>query len=748
MISLTESYANSFERHRPRVLLFVILVTVLGGIAAWNLEFDDVPRDIFRSEDEGYARLMQTMQEFGSDDVDALVVLEADDWFTPERAGLLRELLAGVAEVEGVSSVFSPLQIPFFDGGLLPRSMMPAEDASADDWARAKQAALEHPLIGNQLLSLDGRTMIAVAKLDDDATAVREIRPTIEQLQDLLGAASEGGDVRARLSGIPTIRVEIYDVIKRENVRLFLLAGLFGATVAFVLLRRPGAIVPALAAAMLGSLWGVGAVQFWGGKIDILKTAMPSIVLVIGLTDGVHLVMDMRHGRAEGLDRVRAAGEAIRHLGPACFLTSVTTAIGFASLVVGEISIVKGFGIATATAVGFTFVAVLTTTPLFSSYSRHMGSPGVGITGAVSRLLRGVAEFVLDHTLKVSAVGVIGTGALLWLALQIEPDNRLTEASPRDRESLQALHDVDEAFGGSVFAGVVVEWDESLEPDSPEVLAAMDAVADAMRAAPHFSAPISLADLVRSLPGASASALSVVPDELVRFFVRPDLRKGLVRSRMPDVASAQEALAAERLEASLADIAEEHPRMRFALTGTTLVARDTVDTMIEQLARGLGLAAIVIFLVLALELRSLRLGLCSLVPNAFPIVFSAAFLHVSGHTLQVSTVVSFSVLLGIAVDDTVHLLVRYRRELAVDHDPRAAMARTIERVGAALFVTTSILLVGFGSLFLSEIPINIVTGKVCCIGFAAALVGDLLFLPALVVLLDERRLRARGTRAT
>src|SRR5207247_571083 len=136
---------------------------------------------------------------------------------------------------------------------------------------------------------------------------------------------------------------------------------------------------------------------------------------------------------------------------------------------------------------------------------------------------------------------------------------------------------------------------------------------------------------------------------------------------------------------------------------TVLVAR-SINQILADLRNSLALDAIVIFTALAFAFRSLRLGLASVVPNIFPLLAAGACLVWIGHPLDYASAVVFSVCLGIAVDDTIHFITRFRRELAIDGQVRPAMERTYTAVGSVALSTTAIFLVGFGSLIFSEIP--------------------------------------------
>lgn len=741
---MSELWSRLIARH-PRVLS--ALIAALSALAAWaalGLEFDDVARGIFRTKDAEFERLEQLFVEFGSDDLDCLLLLEltdaapaGTDWFTREHAQSLRSFTAALEAVPRLGEVLALDRVPLFDGGLVPRTLLPGAQAEEPERQRARELAAAHPLVAGQLLSEDARATLVVARLAEGTDSVSDVRPIVSAVHAELEALEARAPVRARLTGIPPIRVEIFDVVQQDNLRQITLSAVLGTIVSLLLLRNLRALLATSGPAILGALWSLACVRVVDGDLDILNVILPPVVMVIGLTDAMHLVMRMRELRAEGRTRVEAAAESVRVLGLPCLLTSLTTAVGFGSLCVSRLDIIAEFGLTAAASVGLTFVAVLSLSPLVGRWAKDLGRADLGPAAWGGRWATRVADRAIDHAGWVSAFGVLLLLACSLLATRLNPDNRLTEATPRDRATFQALQVIDRDFGGSAFVGVLVEWEGERSPDDPELLRLLGEVRARIAATPPFAGALALDSMLELLPVPAPARLGLlrsVAPEMVERFVRADRGRALVRARMPDLSSVDAEVAADRLEAELDELAASYPDFRLGLTGTTIVARRNIDAMILDLALGLAAAAGIIVVVIAVALRSWRLGLLSILPNAFPLACVAAVLVLSGQRLQVVSAVSFTILLAVAVDDTIHVLSAFQRARARGDSPPEAARRASAEVSAAIVVTTLILVVGFSVLFVSEVPTNRTVALVCCLGFPAALVGDLLLLPALLAL--------------
>ncbi len=728
-------YADFFARRRGTVAAFLVLATLLAGFGLTRLGFDDLPRGIFLSEDADYARLEALYDEFGSDDNDAVVVLEADDWFSDERAELLREAGRRAGEIEGIESVHSIAGVLAFGDGLRPRPLLPAAGASAEERDAARARAQEHPLVGGSLISADGRTALLVLRLAGGSLAVEEIEPIVDDIRAFAAWADEAPGVRARVTGIPVFRVEIFATIQREQ-RLFMVAGsIVCFLVALFLFRNVRACLATTVPTLLGSLWVLGGIGLFGGEIDLLGMILPVLFILIAFTDSVHLMIDMRRERAAGRSPVEAAQHAIRTLGLPCFLTSITTAVGFGSLTVGSVPMIRNFGIFASIGVLVVFVTVITSLPLIASCMSDLGERKA-VRGSAP-LAAGGTRLIDAVTARPRAVGLAGIATavvLVAVCTRLVPENRLTEAVPHDNEAFQALRHCEEAFGGLLPVYALVEWEHGTF-DSPAVLAAIRDVEAVLASKDDLSRPISAVGLFEALPGSGdgrAGLLRTLPSSLTARFLREDLRRSVVVARVCDFGYEVMEPLVEGLERDLAAVEERHPDVRVYLTGTDVVARRNVNRMIVDLARGLGIAALIIFGVIAVEFRSLRLGLISLLPNVFPLALVGALVVWIGRSLQMVTAVLFTVLLGLAVDDTIHFLSRYRLELAAGDGARAALRRAFLKVGSAVGVTTIVLVAGYSIVVFSQVPTNRLFALLISVGLLGALLGDLIFLPALL----------------
>ncbi len=442
-----------------------------------------------------------------------------------------------------------------------------------------------------------------------------------------------------------------------------------------------------------------------------------------------------------GLAERAAAQAGIHEVGLACGLTSLTTAVGFGSLSLAHHEIVREFGWCCVIGVLLTFIAVITVIPLACSTwlgrRVHVGYEKSLVDRHLNRI-SGMIDVVLRYPRVVSLVGVVSTVVLTAVSLWIlRPDERNANALPDNCEPLIALQKMDRALGGLERGTVDVRWDEGIAMDAPEVLVVISETDELLRSEELIGHPLSIRNLLDALPGEGKptdrmSMIELLPPPLKRAFYIPELREAQVGFRVQDLGIAKYGPVFRRLQAGLQTIMQRHPGFTLELSGSAVRRWENLYQIVVDLSASLGSAAFIIFLVLTAAFRSIRIGLISLIPNLFPLALTGAWLALTGQALELVSVCAFTICLGIAVDDTIHFLTRFQEEQRQTTDLDVAIRRAFTGVGTALIMTTVILVSGFATVMFSGLRDHRIFASMGGLTLAAALFGDLVFLPALL----------------
>ncbi|MEZ6096224.1 MAG: efflux RND transporter permease subunit [Pirellulaceae bacterium] len=744
-------------RHRLIAVLAVFVITAVAIIGYRAPNFFSRQIDKWTQDDDS-----EKLDEFDegrfdstSPDVpvvpimgDAVIVCESEQFFTREGAKAMREVVKHLESLEHVESVQWLDRIPVLNIFGLPEPLYPPENSAEGRFQAAKTKALAHPLVRGLFLSDDGNLMLLTVSFDflfvrsndDCTTRLRtEAEKILKKYPDISVAFSVTGQVPSVVTAIETR--------DRNQIKYQLIGYGMILVMSILLFRGFASVVIVALAPCVGVFWTLGIIRYFGFHDSPFNDViLPIMISLVGFTDGVHLLVQIRSNRATGFSAFESARMGIQQVGLACALTSLTTAIGFGSLGLAHHQIVREFGYSCVMGVILTFIAVIILVPLAcaSPLGRwlHVGH-GRGIVDRNLTRIQYVVEFVLRHKRAFSVGGIAATIALLAVGSTLRPDERRSNSLPESSEAAIAIRKLDERMGGLESGNVEVVWKASVPPDAVEILTVIREVESAIKQHELIGSPLSIADLLDSLPGEGTDAsrfsmLELLPPPLKRLFYTPEYRSATIMFRCRDLGIARYGPVFQSIEDSLRAIEQEHPNFRLTLEGAAVWRWKNLYQIVTDLAASLGSAAVVIFLVLALAYRSLRIGLISIVPNLFPLALAATWLVLTDQHLEIVSVCAFTVCLGIAVDDTIHFLTRYREDARDSSDTEAAARRAFTAVGTALIMTTIVLVSGFSTVMFSDSRDHHIFASMGAITVTAALVGDLLFLPALLAWFDRQ----------
>lgn len=630
----------------------------------------------------------------------------------------------------------------------LSEPLFPRSEASAERFEAAKVKAMKHPLVGGHLVSEDGQTMLLLITFDwdfvrSDEQCTTELRAVAEK------AAAEFPDVAVSfmVTGDTPARITYMKAHEANQVKYQLIGYGVIAMMAVILFRGIRAVLIVSLAPAIGVFWTMGFLRFFQLEDNPFNDViLPVLISLVGLTDGVHLTVQIRKMRAAGLSERLAARTALHEVGYACMLTSLTTAIGFGSLSLADNVWVKDFGWCSVIGVTLTFIAVVAIVPLVCSTrlgrNIHLGHEKSLIDRNLTRI-GALVDLVLRAPKLITTLSIAATVILLGISLTLRPDQRRANALPEKSEAYLAMMEMDKALGGLEFSEVEIEWSSKVADDSPEILKTISEVDDLLKSEPMIGYPLSIRNLVDSLPGEGPaedrmSMIELLPPPLKRAFYTPERRRGVVTFRVQDLGIAKFDPVFERITEGLRTIESRHPGVTMKLQGSAIWRWKNLYQIVIDLTASLGSAAFIIFGSLALAYKSLRIGLISIVPNIFPLAVTGTWLVWRNESLELTSVCAFTVCMGIVVDDTIHFLSRFDEERRTAKNRHEAIRKAFGNVGVAMVMTTVVLVAGFGTVAFSDSRDHHIFASMGAITIAAALFGDLVMLPAMLACFAEK----------
>jgi predicted RND superfamily exporter protein len=749
-LQLLERYSRLLIHQRTVITALVLSFTVVvaagffqsqrerfAGIKAIQSRQEDI-----READELYQELRT---QFNLQRPEQIVVMSTPRSLNQTDVEAMRRALGALKRLPQVQQAFWIDDLPTLNVFGLADPALPPDGASSESFEEAKAELLRNPLAVGHLISEDGKVLLAPLQMDwlqvtSDEDVREEILTTAKMAADQISGHtvefSSTGDIPLFLDQMAT---------HRWNQWFFQAVG-FGLvlTLAVVIYRSIIPVILVSSAPALAIFWSLGILRWLNEPDNPLSDAvLPVLVAIVGITDGIHLLSHIRHALDEGASPKQAAASAVSHVGLACFLTSLTTAIGFASLMWADSDLVRGFGRSCAIGVTMAFLSMVTVLPLLAGtpLARHLPqSEQKDLVESKLGFWMTWVETWLGHRRLVSMLGILLTLGLSLSLFFVTPDEKRSFGLPTRSPSFRTLQLCDDKVGGIELARVVIQWpppdDGNLEPPA-ELLELVQAVEGALASEPLLRHPLSIHQVLEAIPSSRQSdtpldMLNLVPSALRQSLYREDLGRTVVSIRFQDVGIAIYEPVFERLRVAFDDLEAKFPGFEIRLTGETVVRSRKIVQVVRDLQTSLVGAAVIIFTLLAIVYRSWRIGLLAIVPNLLPIVATSSMLILFGRHLDVSAACAFTVCLGIAVDDTIHFVSRFLQEQKRTANIDEAIRVTYRKVGSALMITTVIMVVGFSTVLLSEMPAQRIFGAMAVCTIATALLGDLIFLPALL----------------
>ena len=746
----------------------------LDGEGEGDLEGEGEPGE----DDGGLAALEAEMFGEGEGDGD----LGGEDDFRPEVVDALVSLVE--ADPDRFPGGFRELG-PQLQRELKADPIVEGEAVTEEDVEELRESLAQSDLVEGRLLSEDHS--LAVSALFLAPLEAKEMRQRVGELREYLAANPPPEGVEVHLGGLPYLRSAIVENIRSDQIILVPLTLLVCVLLLGIALRwLPGVLLP-IGAVGLTAVMVVGAMALAGEPFNVLNNIIATLLIIIGISDSIHLIGRYReelHRAGEDQDEPAkgsaeqeasaaaskaAAGRlTVRSMAVACLLTSVTTAVGLASLLVSKTVMLRHFGVTSALGVMAAYVVTITFLPAILTWVKKPSKAARKAGGGLEVGIMKMTAWVLKRPWQILALTAVLLGLSIWGATALQVDHALLDQFDADDPVARTTRLLEEKLDGVRPLEVSLRADEAGRFYDPELLAAVDEVAAWARGRDEVLATMSQNDMLRQ----SLYLLSEDPmareerfrnREQVRAlsdlleagdgtsplatWVTEDRKHMRFQIKVRDVGAQATMRFIEDLEGQLEGALGEGSGVRFAFTGEAYDGSIGMDAVVGDPLNSLLTAVVIIFVLLTLLFRSIRLGLLSIPPNVIPLVFTMAYMVWRQIPLNAATVIIFSISLGLAVDGSIHVLARFREETRERHfRAHPALIRAARGTGRAIVVSCVTLMAGFGVLLMSNfVPVRRF-GELIAVTVGGTLFATLVVQPALLQIAGISRRVARRQR--
>ncbi|MBV70454.1 MAG: hypothetical protein CMH52_03810 [Myxococcales bacterium] len=671
--------------------------------------------------------------------------------------------------VEEVTSILNVRETRRDSGGSLVVGELLDPFPSQADLSRLKAKITSDQRLVGQVVDTEGRysaISVRTRKLTD-SNAQRVFNAVQE-----IGAQYSGFGFHVQVGGLPALNAELNRLLTSDLHSIFIWSVVVMFFVLLYLFRHPLGIFPPLFVVIASGLMTVGTLAFIGMRLTMLSNILPAFLFCVGIGHSVHLISVYRDSMAEGRLPHDALAHALATTGVPIFFTSLTTMVGLLSFHFASLEAIQEMGYSGAFAVFLAFILSITFLPATLSFNQkgRFGRVKINQRDFLDRFLdfclwssgpdgREKPVFTDAHharrrrNLAVMIILVVaGVGGSLQLTVWHNPMSWM----PKDVKIKQAFDSIDTHLGGTANIQILIDSSGPNGIKDKDLLNGMASLQEHIKA---YRDPIA-GDIVGngiSIVDIVKETNRVMTDDRAADYVIPKTDRGV-----SDMLFLFENAGREQLERLVtADYSRTHMTIRmkwleatayFGLTkhisegveahipahakarptGSVYTLVTTIGQMIHDLLASFGVAFVVITLIMMFLLRSIKLGLIAMVPNLMPIIMIMGIMGLSGIPIDMNTLLIASIAIGLAVDDTIHLLHHFRVNHQSSQDREAALRTAVSHSGRAMVSTTLILMLGFFTYLAADM--TNVTRFGFLVGSTAllALLIDLFFAPALI----------------
>jgi hydrophobe/amphiphile efflux-3 (HAE3) family protein len=748
----------------------IALITVFMGWKGSQIKMSYEMASMLPDDDPTSIEYQKFRKQFGQDGNVIFVAVHDPKLFTLDHFKTWYEITKEVTKTPGVAGVISAAQAYTLirNDSLKKFDFKPIIDHKPVSQAEVdsiKKILYNNRLYNNRLYNKKTNVHMMMITLDKKVINSKKRIPLIEKIKSITDQYGEKYGIQVHYSGLPYIRTVTTKMIQNELLMFTLAALIIASLLLFLLFRSFRAVFFSMLVVIVAVIWALGTVVLFGYKISILTGILPPLLIVIGVENSIFLLNKYLTEFREHGNKVKALSRMISRIGNANLLTNATTAVGFAAFVITGNQLLVEFGIIAALNIFLIYLLSLFMLPILFSYFpepqpkhlKHLEK------GAISKILDKVVHTVQTKRTVIYTVTIILVTLGIYGTTKLRTTGNIVDDISKDDILYKDLIFMEKNFKGVMPLEITIDTKKPKGILRASTLQKIDKLQKVLAQYPEFSEPLSIVEVVKSAKQAfyrGNPKMYSLPNNQERNFILsyvPSLEKGGTNSilssfvdsslRITRVSVQMANIGTNDIERILQDLKPQvdsifQPnKYEVHLTGTSVVFLKGTNYLVKNLFQSLLLAVIVITLLMALIFSSARMILISLIPNIIPQILTAGMMGYFGISIKPSTILIFSVALGISVDNTIHFLSRYRLHLKhTNWNIKKSVLAALHETGYSMIYSAIVLFFGFSMFTFSSFGGTEALGYLVSFTLLVALFSNLFVLPSLLLTIDKRLL--------
>lgn len=759
------------------ILLFVLLVsTVWMGYQASHIQMGYDFGKAIPADNAKYKDYLAFKQKFGDDGNTMVLGMETDKLYTPTVFNALSTLqkdlktVSGVEEIMGIPEIAalvkedSTEKLGFKKIFHFPYNSQPALDSD-------KNVFLNYPFYEGKLYNAATNASLMAVRLNRDTANSKSRTRLVNDILDKVEIFQHSTNVKVHLSGLPYIRTNVADRIQKEMYWFLIGSLLLSAITLLIFFRSFSAMIMSLLVVMMGVIWSLGTQVLFDYKITLLTALIPPLIVVIGIPNCIYFLNKYHTSYRDEGDKNKALVTMIGRMGVVTLFCNIAAAIGFAVFAFTDSALLKEFGVVSGINIMLLFIISLIFIPSMLSFLPAPKSKHVKYLDNkfLEKILVRIEHWTFNHVKTIYAItAVILVFAGIGIS-KLKSEGYIVDDLPKNDHVYTDLKWFERNFDGIMPLEITVETKKkngllrNLEPiekinefsqyvaDRPETakpLSFVEGLKFAKQAyydgdsvnyttPTEFDMPL-MGKYLKQDKKDTVSANTGLSN-MLRSFIDSNKQTARISVNMKDIGSAQLPLLLKDFD-SVAKATFDTAKYKVTFTGTSVTFLEGTTYIINGLKESIMWAFLLIALCMLYLFRSARILLCSLIPNLVPLVITAGAMGWSGIALKPSTVLIFSVALGIVIDVTIRFLVNYKQELPLrNNDVEETLIQTIRHTGISIIYTSLVLIAGFVIFCISEFGGTKALGWLTSLTLLVGTVTNLVLLPVLINTLVKKK---------
>lgn len=757
-------------------LQLILLISIITGIMAYYATKVEMSYDFARTvplNDPDMIMLQKFREQFGEDGNIIAVGFKDSAIYKQKNFEAYRDFARTVKQISGVSEVIA---LPLLKVGLKDvensrfylANIFPETIHSEEEFDSLLTVMTGQKLYTGQLVNAaNGATMMIVSVNKDVMnSALRE--PLTASLLEAAATFERATNIKPHYAGLPFIRTVVTNQVKRE-MRIFLIASvLITGFIMFIFFRSSRAVIFSMIIIGIVVIWTVGTLALFGYKITLLTGLIPPVIVTIGITNAIYLLNKYHLEFAKTNNKIEAIATVVNKMGLATFLTNLTVAIGFLTLLATDILVLREFGIVAGLNIMALFFVSLVMIPSVFSWlptpnERHLRHLNFSMMG---KFLKTVDSMVTRQRAMIYTSSIILALVSAYGIWQLRSVSFMVDDVPEDSAVKKDLEFFEANFSGIMPLEMVVEFKTKKRRPLLDVrnLQMADRFETFLDSLPNVSKPVSLISFVKAskqafynnnpdryaLPTRNEAAFIMrymrgQSDNtgLFKSFVDSTFSKMRISAQMADIGSERmDSLVQYTIEPKMKEIfvATGQDTIITSITGTTKLFIKGNKFLVANLKESLLLAFLLITLSMVALFANVRMIVISLIPNLLALMITAGLMGYFNIPLKASTALIFSITFGISVDNSIRFLAKYRQEI-LSNNFRIPLAVTdsILETGKSIIYTSIVLFAGFIIFAFSDFGGTIALGVLTSTTLVISMFTNLILLPALILTFDKPR---------